>query len=89
MLNPRIQNVALLMKFVHKFYNRLDIPWVHMVRDSYYSSVRSPTALIRKGPSGGEMLHNYSPTSEDMPCLVWVMEALSSFGRMFGTITPP
>jgi hypothetical protein len=32
-LNLRIQNVALLMKFVHKFYNRLDIPWVNLVWD--------------------------------------------------------
>nr|ACN33561.1 unknown [Zea mays] len=47
-LNPRM-NVALLMKFVHKFYNRLDIPRVHLVRDSYYSSGRIPHCSPEKG----------------------------------------
>ena len=29
-LNLKIQNEALLMKFLHKFYNKLDIPWVQL-----------------------------------------------------------
>jgi hypothetical protein len=47
--NLRIQNIALLMKFVHKFYNRLDFPWVHLVRDFYYSSGRIPHCSPQKG----------------------------------------
>ena len=35
-LNLRIQNEALLMKFLHKFYNKLDIPWVQLTWDGYY-----------------------------------------------------
>ena len=35
-INLRIQNDALLLKFLHKFYNRHDIPWVHLIWDSYY-----------------------------------------------------
>jgi hypothetical protein len=30
-LNLKIQNQALLMKYLHKFYNRHDIPWVHLL----------------------------------------------------------
>ena len=30
-LNLRTQNEALLLKFLHKFFNREDIPWVHLV----------------------------------------------------------
>jgi hypothetical protein len=32
------KNDALLLKFLHKFYNkRMDIPWVKLIWDSYYS----------------------------------------------------
>jgi hypothetical protein len=58
-LNPRIQNLALLMKFGHMFYDRLDIPRVNLVWDYYYSSGRIPHCSLKKGPSGGKMLPNY------------------------------
>jgi hypothetical protein len=35
-INLQIQNTALLLKQLHKFYNNDDIPWVHLVRDAYY-----------------------------------------------------
>jgi len=35
-INLKIQNEALLMKFLHKFYNKLDIPWVQLIWDTYY-----------------------------------------------------
>ena len=35
-LNLKIQNEALLMKFLHKFYNKMDIPWVQLTWDTYY-----------------------------------------------------
>lgn len=37
-LNIQVQNEALLMKFLHNFYNRHDIPWVKLVWNTYYSS---------------------------------------------------
>jgi hypothetical protein len=42
-LNLDIQNKALMLKNLHKFFNNLDIPWVHLVRESYYSSGNLPT----------------------------------------------
>lgn len=37
-----VQNKALLMKNLHKFYNRADIPWVHLIWETYYSNGRLP-----------------------------------------------
>lgn len=36
-LNLRVQNEALLLKFLHKFYNKMDIPWVQLTWDTYYN----------------------------------------------------
>jgi hypothetical protein len=41
-LNLDTQNNALLLKNLHKFYNRLDIPWVNLVWSSYYSQGQLP-----------------------------------------------
>jgi hypothetical protein len=41
-LNLDIQNNALLLKNLHKFYNRLDIPWVNLVWSSYYGQGQRP-----------------------------------------------
>jgi retron-type reverse transcriptase len=37
-INLRLQNDALLMKQLSKFYNRADVPWVRMIWAKYYSS---------------------------------------------------
>jgi hypothetical protein len=37
-LNLRIQNEGLLLKYLHKFYNRVDTPWVHLIWNSYYTN---------------------------------------------------
>jgi hypothetical protein len=44
-INLRIQNNALLMKNLHKLYNHYDIPWVNLIRKSYYE--RSVPHAIR------------------------------------------
>lgn len=38
-INLRIQNEALLLKHLHKFYNKVDVPWVKLIWDSYYYNV--------------------------------------------------
>jgi hypothetical protein len=35
-INFQKQNDALLIKFLDKFYNKRDIPWVHLVWFAYY-----------------------------------------------------
>jgi len=37
-LNLRLQNDALLLKQLHKFYNRENIPWVQLIWNKYYST---------------------------------------------------
>jgi hypothetical protein len=49
-INLQIQNAALLLKQLNKFYNNEDIPWVHMVRDAYYYHV-APHAVVLSGSS--------------------------------------
>jgi hypothetical protein len=41
-LDLSIQNKALLLKNLHKFYNKLDIPWVQLIWNSYYSDGSIP-----------------------------------------------
>ena len=47
-LNLKIQNEALLLKSLHKFYNRADTPWVHLLWNTYYTG-RIPYALAPCG----------------------------------------
>jgi len=35
-LNLGLQNEALLLKHVSKFYNKVDVPWVHLIWNTYY-----------------------------------------------------
>ena len=46
-MDINVQNKALLMKSLHKFYNKHDIPWVHLVWDTYYSNNQLPGARLQ------------------------------------------
>ncbi|XP_073367668.1 uncharacterized protein [Aegilops tauschii subsp. strangulata] len=35
----------MLLKLLHKFYNKFDAPWVHLVWDTYYASTRGITKV--------------------------------------------
>jgi hypothetical protein len=43
-LNLKLQNEALLLKYPHKFYNKLDTPWVHLLWNTYYQG-KIPRAM--------------------------------------------
>jgi hypothetical protein len=47
-LNLRLQNGALLLKQLHKFYNKSDIPWVHLIWNRYYNT-KVPHACAEVG----------------------------------------
>ena len=51
-MDLRKQNEALLMKNWHKFYSRLDIPWVNLVWEKLYPNGNLPGSMM-KGSSGG------------------------------------
>jgi hypothetical protein len=48
-LDLRIQNKALLLKNLHQFYNRQDIPWVNLVWQAYYNNGQLPSNNANKG----------------------------------------
>jgi hypothetical protein len=48
-LNLRIQNQALLMKNLYKFYNHMDIPWVNLIWQAYYNNRGAPHAITPQG----------------------------------------
>jgi hypothetical protein len=48
-INLRIQNQALLMKNLYKFYNHMDIPWVNLIWRAYYSNGEAPHAMNPQG----------------------------------------
>lgn len=48
-LNLKIQNIALLIKQLHKFYNHADVPWVNLIWQVYYSMNDIPHACKNKG----------------------------------------
>jgi hypothetical protein len=48
-VNLRNQNMALLLKFLDKFYNKRDIPWVNLIWNSYYANGETPHASKDKG----------------------------------------
>lgn len=41
-LDLKTQNEALLIKNLHKFFNKIDIPWVKLVWEKYYSNGKLP-----------------------------------------------
>ena len=47
-INLTIQNEALLLKNLHKFFNRLDIPRVHLIWEKHYQNDKLPST-IKKG----------------------------------------
>jgi hypothetical protein len=36
-INLNVQNDTLLLKHLHKFYNKMDVPWVNLVWNKYYT----------------------------------------------------
>ena len=46
-INLYTQNVSLLLKHLHKFYNKVDVPWVHLIRTCYYPNGELPLNIFR------------------------------------------
>ena len=44
-LNLRIQNKALLLKNLHKYFNKHDTPWVQLIWNTYYNEGALPRKL--------------------------------------------
>jgi hypothetical protein len=46
-INVEVHNDALLLKIFHKFFDRADIPWVHLVWEKHYSNGKLPNHIMR------------------------------------------
>jgi hypothetical protein len=55
-LNLQTQNQSLLLKNPHKFFNKVDTPWVHLIWNCYYSMVNCLWWKTEKDHSGGVTL---------------------------------
>ena len=53
-INLNIQNQGLLLKHLHKFYNKVDVPWVTLIWNSYYDHGSHRQQLLLD-LSGGEI----------------------------------
>jgi hypothetical protein len=56
-----MQNEALLLKNLHKFFNKADLPWVQLLWNQYYSNGKVP-GLARKGGLWWRSIVNLLPT---------------------------
>ena len=61
MLNLKVQNDAMLLKMLHKFYNQIDTPWVKLIWDTYYSDA-IPHAMAPCGSFWWRELVKLMPT---------------------------
>lgn len=42
-----VHNISLLLKFLHKFYSKMDLPWVKLIWDKYYSDDSLPGQKVK------------------------------------------
>lgn len=48
-LNLKIQNIALIMKHLHKFFTHADVPWVKLIWQAHNHNNTAPQACSYKG----------------------------------------
>jgi hypothetical protein len=66
-LNLKIQNEGLLLKYLHKFYNRVDTPWVHLIWNSYYTN-KIPHNIAPCGSPWCRDIYKLSPIFRGIAC---------------------
>jgi hypothetical protein len=48
-IDLRAKNTALLLKFLHKYYNRVDLPWVQLTWEAFYTRPIPPHHIKHVG----------------------------------------
>lgn len=81
-LNLSIQNESLMLKHLHKFYNKVPVPWVSLVWEKYYSNGKLPrlTASFRGSFWWKDLLKLLDPykgmamanVSDGLSCFFWL-----------------
>jgi hypothetical protein len=60
-LNLKMQNEALLLKYLHKFYNKEDTPWFSLIWNAYYLE-KVPHVVDPCGSFSWKYIMKLSPT---------------------------
>jgi hypothetical protein len=76
-------NKALLLKFLHKFFNNHDLPWVNLVWNNYYRTYRLPRCSSI-GSFDGKVCLVLSKISRDWQPQPLAMEELFFSGEICG-----
>jgi len=82
-LDLHTHNQSLLLKNLHKFFNRLDIPWVSLVWASRYSNDRLPNAT-RKGSFWWRDIQKLIPVFKAMAVATISSGSSTFFGLTIG-----
>lgn len=82
-LNLSLQNNALLLKNLDKFYNRKDIPWVQLIWWKYYQD-RVPHASREVGSFWWKDTLRLSSLFVELPNIQLEMDPLFCSGMIFG-----
>ena len=79
-LNLQTHNEALILKHLHKFFNKSDLPWVELIWDKYYRNGRLPNINTPRGSfwwrDALKLLDKYNGLasviiSSGQTCLLW------------------
>jgi hypothetical protein len=68
-INLQRQNQSLLLKNLHKFFNKVDIPWVHLLWELKYSNGVLPSTM-RKGSFWWRDIQKLFPAFKDLAMAV-------------------
>lgn len=77
-------NQTLLVKHLHKFYNRQNTPWVQLIWNTHYRGDIYLILRMKEDPFGGGISAEWPRDTEGLPCQRQEMGGPSYFGWMFG-----
>jgi hypothetical protein len=82
-LNLKIQNEGLLLKYLHKFYNKVDTPWVTLIWNKYYRD-QIPHAVGPCRSFWWKDICKLMPIFRGLHTVRLEMVALFYFGKIYG-----
>jgi len=79
-INLQTHNEALILKHLHNFFNKSNLPWVELIWDKHYRNGRLPSSTAPKGSfwwrDALKLIENYKglamvTVSSGQTCLLW------------------
>ena len=81
----QIQNESLLLKYLHKFFNKYDIPWVQLIWNSHYNNETIPVNN-RNGSFWWRDVFKLLDSFKGMASVTIGDGSIFLFGQMFGMV---